>query len=330
MKSLLIRCDANEENGYGHFSRCLNIARGIMAFNPFMVVTFLGEFTQKAQSLLNKYQFPFIEFSQHQNDNAENIQPHLKTNDVVLVDSYKISQKYIDGLCGNSYKVAIMDELYKYDFSKTDLVINFCIDAIKHDYLSKDQALGIGYFPNKPELKRIREGNLTKQPKNEVENILVTIGGHDLYKIGDKIILELDSIVSNKKITYITSDKASLSLKTINNHLTIIPFSEAIEELYAACDTTITAGGLMKYESAFCCIPNGNIPQTLIENNDSDFFEISTLSLRINKAYDYQSLKTRPAILSLLNIKQRLSLFNNYKCEFLSNSLDNIVTKIIR
>jgi spore coat polysaccharide biosynthesis predicted glycosyltransferase SpsG len=51
-KRVLIRCDVNDANGYGHFTRCLYMARGIRESQPNIDIQFCGDYTKPALELL--------------------------------------------------------------------------------------------------------------------------------------------------------------------------------------------------------------------------------------------------------------------------------------
>jgi len=329
MMRILFRCDANVENGYGHFSRCLNIARGIIFFKHDIELVFVGDYSSKAQSHLLKYEITFIDFTQHTQDNSNNLKVFTNGVDVIILDSYKITQQYIDALCQKLYRIVVIDDFYKFDLSKVDLVINFCIDAIKHDYLSKDQALGVDYFPYKPELKTVREAKIANAVSAEVKRILVCIGGYDIHNVGDKIVYHLDTMFTNRDIIYLSSHKNSPSIKLLNNNLNVLPFSDALEDIYCDIDISITGGGLTKYESAYCCIPNGNIPQTVDELSDSIFFENENLSFRLSEAFNFDLIQFNKSLRNLLSFDVRNRLVKSDCDKFNTNSLLNVVNKIL-
>ena len=60
MLRLLIRCDANQRVGLGHFSRCLNIARSLKESNPNIYIKFCGEFNKFSISLLSQNNISYI------------------------------------------------------------------------------------------------------------------------------------------------------------------------------------------------------------------------------------------------------------------------------
>ena len=91
-KKILFRCDQNEFSGFGHFSRCLNLARHFAIGNKFKV-SFLGNYSDFAIELLNKYEISYknIEEKKFEKFETEIFSQH----NYVLFDSYFIDQDYI-------------------------------------------------------------------------------------------------------------------------------------------------------------------------------------------------------------------------------------------
>lgn len=324
MKSILIRCDANELNGYGHLSRCLNIARGIKEKHPDFNVTFIGNYSVKAVSLIDKYHFKSILFPSHNPENARELIPFLNGANILILDSYKITQNYIDNLSKGSFKFCLIaDESTVLNCSKLDLVINYAINGTDFDYKSSRQALGLRYFPVKPELKKIRERNLIEKRIND-DRILLMIGGHDIYSAGVKILKIIDELVSDKRITFISSSSLSGEYIAKRNELSILPFVEKIEDIYLDTDLSITGGGLSKYESGYCCIRNACVPQNINEFNDSLHFETKRLTKIIGIAYDFNEQIVVANLANLFASKNEpgVDLFH-------TDSLNNLVDIIL-
>ena len=319
MKSVLIRCDANESNGYGHLSRCLNIARGIRNKYRNFNIAFIGDFSSKAISCIDKYQFTHTSFSEHEPENANPLSK-IGSCDYLLLDRYRVSQHYVNALTGQAFKFSLVaDGSTSIDISKADLVINYAINGTDFDYKASKQALGLKYFPVKPELKGIREANLLKGSGNS-DKILVMIGGHDVYGVGSRILDSMDKAISNKEITFISSASWPDKYMLKRNELIVRPFVEKMEEVYQNTDFSVTGGGLSKYESCFCRIKNACIPQNMNEYEDSLFFEAKGLTKMIGIAYEFDQA----------NVDQNISgIFNGSQLQgsdiFHTDSLENLV-----
>lgn len=326
-KEIIIRCDANEQNGYGHFSRCLNIARGIKENAPNVTIIFCGNYSKEGVRMLNHYRFSQIPFKPHNPKSAKNLSKFLYNTDCLILDTYLITQNYIDELCGKKYKFVVIDDYNQFNLSKVDLVANFSMDAINMNYRTKEQALGLNYFPFKPELKKIRENKL-KSFSDKMSNILVIIGGYDKFKTGNKIVGIIDNLIIGASVTMISKDDAEKPTMK-NNTLKILPFQNKIETLYSIADIVISGGGFSKYESAFCCIPNGNTPQTPEELLDSKILSLQGISYTIGLAYRYNKNRFNIGVKSLLKPTRRKQLYSNCSSIFYLNSLENLANKIL-
>lgn len=324
MKSILIRCDANELNGYGHLSRCINMARGIKEKNINHNVTFIGDYSPDAISLIEKRNFGYTIFREHVASSALNLMPTIKNYECFILDSYDITQNYIDQLSNQAFKFCLIaDDSTTLNLASVDLVVNYAINGQDFDYKSKGQALGLKYFPVKPEFKAVREKNILKKDK-EINHILLMIGGHDKYSVGVNILKIIDGLVMDKTITYISSATSFDALSIKNNRLKFLPFCENIEDIYADVDFTITGGGLSKYESNYCNIMNASVPQNINEYNDSTYFEAKGLTTIIGIAYNYSEATVSSNMAKLLN---------SSPCPppdlFYTDSLDNLIDKIL-
>lgn len=322
--SIMIRCDANNLNGYGHLSRCLNIARGIREDHKKCDINFIGDYSLNAISLIEKYNFSHTIFKLHNIYSALNLLPLLIDCNYFILDSYNITQNYVDELGNSTFKFCVIaDDSSTFNFSGVDLVINYAINGQEFDYQSRKQVLGLKYFPFKPEFKEIRKNNLIKRSR-EINHILLMIGGHDVYSVGDSILKTIDNLVSGKKITYISSSSSSERYVSKKNEVIISPFCENIETIYSEVDISVTGGGLSKYESCYCCIINASIPQNNNEYKDCLYFESSGLTNIIGTAYDF----------NLATVNSNISNFIFSKREapstlFYTESLNNLVNEIL-
>ena len=325
MNSILIRCDGNDSDGYGHLLRCITIARGIKERNSNYTVSFIGDYSPTALTLIENRSFNYVIFEEHRADSALNLMDVLINYKYIILDSYKITQNYIDELSNKTYKFCIIaDDSNVLNLSSVDLVVNYAINGQNFNYKSKSQALGLTYFPVKPELKSVRKRNLIRKRK-DINHILIMIGGHDKYSVGPKILKIIDSLVTNVTITYISSSTSLGLITAKNNTLNLLPFYENIEDIYSSVDLTITGGGLSKYESNYCRVRNACVPQNINEYNDSKYFEDNGITTIIGLAYDYNEeyFSSNIANLLLMPAEPTPDLF----C---TNSLDNLIDKLLQ
>ena len=287
---LLICCDANAQSGFGHFSRCLNLARELQAEQPQSHIEFCGDFSEFAAGLLKTYQFK--QFNAHHfldgNSFFESINASYSH---LLVDSYAFDQHFIDAATSGSLNCILMDDFMKHsDYSKVDLLINFTIQAHALPYRAKQVALGTPYFPVKPELKAVREVKLTAS-KFELRSIAICLSAMPEYKAMEMQLVELaNRLLQGCKITLLSNHHAALELKGVNgNQLLLQKPGNAMEEIYRNSDYIVSGGGLVKYEAAYCAVPNATVSLTEGVAKDTAIFEKEYLTAAIGTAMEFDA-----------------------------------------
>ncbi len=324
--NIVIRCDANEINGFGHLSRCINTALGIRAKQNDCRIRFYGDYTDKAVSLIEKHGFEHILYNSHNHESSENLIKFIDNSSHFILDTYLITQNYIDGLCNRNFRFIIFDDFFKFDLTRVNLVINYSIGADNHNYGAAHQALGLKYYPVKPALKIIRETNI-KAATREYRSILVMIGSYDKYGIGSHIAEIIDSLVSGKTITYINAKNCTYFPK--NNDLISHAFYENIENIYAKTDIAITGGGLSKFECAYCCIPVGVVAQNEGEFEETMTLDRNNLCRTVGRSYNFDDEAFTASFKNLLNPDTGRLLHSSSAKSFDSQSLENLADKII-
>ena len=258
----LIRCDEDVKNGFGHFSRCLSLARGIRKKLPQSKIVFLGNYDDIPAKLIKKYQMEYVNVP---GSLIEELR-YAEDFDYFILDKYFITQEYIDRYCEAPIKFIKIDDFNDFKLDKIDLVVNFCYRATSYAYTSKKSCLGIRYFPAREELREIRLAN-TNQFKDQMENIAIFMGAADQYGAGLKITTMLDQILKDSRISLITNQNTRRPQATMNNNqIQLLPVTIDVEQYLKDVDAFITGGGLTKYDCAYSCIANASLSQ----NPDQD------------------------------------------------------------
>ena len=110
MKRILFNCNQTQQQGLGHFSRCLNLAKHMLLDGNFDI-TFIGKFSSFAESVLIKEKIPFFSVK-----NDSEIFDQVNRFHLILFDRYDLNQQFIE-------KFAEIDELkciYIDDFNQMD------------------------------------------------------------------------------------------------------------------------------------------------------------------------------------------------------------------
>jgi len=102
--------------------------------------------------------------------------------------------------------------------------------------------------------------------------VLIAIGGHDRLSVGPKIAetFLLDSKYTVTLIGHYSSVKSDKNLLHITR-------SNDMASLYDKADLVVSGGGLIKYESAYCGIPNIVLAQTPEQFAETLEFEAAKL-----------------------------------------------------
>ena len=225
---------------------------------PGVRLRFLGQFNAYARTTLATHGMEIGDMD-HQWSTIDSVQG-------LLVDSYALSQTELDQFADQPFPLILIDDFMQWSVQRAGLVISFLCGAERRNYNARGLALGTRYFPAKPEFMPIRERNLTRE-RSTPRRLLVCLGGSDHHGVLPQLLQVLDGHFEDVDMTCLTNAPPVFRAK--RNHLAFRPISNNIEAELAAADMVISGGGLLKYESAFCAIPNACLHQTDAQATES-------------------------------------------------------------
>jgi spore coat polysaccharide biosynthesis predicted glycosyltransferase SpsG len=266
-------CDAGPEVGFGHFSRCFNIACGLLALRPDADIVFMGGLSEAAIGRLQAI-----------GATADTTGAELPlANCTVVLDRYDIKQDDIDRLAAASGALVKVDDFNEFDLARATAVVNFRAGAEQWHYRARHAFLGLEYYPAHPDFAAVRGRRLaaTAPMAADAMKVLVSIGGTDRHGVARRIVEALDRILTKAHITWITTQPGIEPATLQNNELVIAQFSEKVAELYAGADAVISGGGVTKYEAGFCMVPNACISQTPEQQQDTEIMAALQLTYDI-------------------------------------------------
>lgn len=244
MKTVIVRTFGGKGIGYGHFYRCLSLAKAMRLLDEYANITFL--INQELICLLEDTEFDFI-LSDNLNEDFEII--HKLNIDLFIFDSYLGDNEYLKKIKVKSKLMLIDDNNDIYDSSIPDIIYNGNIHAESLDYPNVEgqlKLLGSKYLIMKEEYWE------EKQDKDmHKEGILVTTGGTDEYEITVKIMDTIKEFDIRTKIiigpgyedNYV---KKIEDIKTENIELIYRP--SGLKQHIQSSKIVITAGGSTVYE----------------------------------------------------------------------------------
>ena len=191
---LYIRADGNTEIGMGHVMRCLSIAEAVAEMDGQPKPVFLTA-DEGCCHLISDRGFQSIVLNTDYRDMMSEL-PQLaklldKENDIILVDSYQVSEEYYMAL-GQLAKVACLEDmgepypvdlLINYNIYGTQLEANYQKqsgddrESTCHDRHPGQVLLGVEYMP----LRKAFQLPSKYVVKDKVTDVTITTGGSDPY-----------------------------------------------------------------------------------------------------------------------------------------------------
>lgn len=244
MKRIIIRTLGGKEIGYGHYYRCLSLAKAIKLIDKNIDIIFI--INKDLMSLIENTDFNFI-ISEDLTEDMKIIK-NLDI-DLFIFDSYLGDDNYLRVIKEKTKLMLIDDNNDIYDSSIPNIIYNGNIHAEKLGYSNVEgqiKLLGPKYLIMKEEYwNGNADENLDK------DGVLITTGGTDEYGIALKILKEIKDL--NVKVKVIigpgyTDDyiKKIEYIKTNNMELIYKPGS--LKTHISSSKIVITAGGSTVYE----------------------------------------------------------------------------------
>ncbi len=186
---------------------------------------------------------------------------HLdKTTDVLVVDSYNVTEEFLNGLRKTTKCLVYIDDLNAFHYP-VDIILNGSASALQMGYEKNQTArllLGTEYVLLRKEFWHVPEK--TFHPK--IENVLVTTGNSDPFHVTERILhfaledqflraLHWHVIIGSGFLKDIWSDQ----LICENENITLYNSPQNMKDIMLSCDMAVTAGGSTIYELAACGIP---------------------------------------------------------------------------
>lgn len=262
---IYIRVDGNGTIGMGHVMRCLSIAEALRekGQNP----VFITACKESGELLFDRGYNTFVLTTDYRDMDAEGselakiLTKDSKETNVILIDSYQVTETYIEEM-KNYGKVVCMDDEGR--CLPADMIVNYNIYARElpfvFDGVKPELLLGADYVPLRKEFTMDCEYTLREVP----QDILLTTGGGDPLFAAPKL---LDALLSNgmlkrKNLRYhVVSgpvNQHAKELKALYQKHPQVQIHENVtnmKELMQGCDVLITAAGSTVYEACALGIP---------------------------------------------------------------------------
>lgn len=273
---ILIRADANEEIGTGHMMRCLSIAE--QSENKANILFVVAD--ERGEEIVEKRGFSSLVL--HTNFKSMETELSVLSQlicqlqvEMILVDSYHITKKYISELSSLA-SVSLIEDFLTETYDVRNL-INYNIYAQEEIYQRMYQEknnmkphflLGPFYAPLRTQFK-----NVNFQVRNNVTSILLTTGGTDPLNLAGEILNRLLNNKHYQKFTYrvvcgiFNENREHLKeIEKVNPNVILYEDISDMAVLMVECDIAISAAGTTMYELAAVGLPT--ISYAFINNQD--------------------------------------------------------------
>lgn len=277
---IAIRADGGSQIGMGHIMRTLVLAKELSKINSVFYICRIDEddsYRDSSQIIPNSVQAPVEElvilskslFHKYKKGIEKVISEGFKVllvrenyllqdlksvnADLLITDSYDVDEEYFNKTKVMFNKTAYIDDMNLYYFN-VDFLINQNVDAEDFNYkVNKDTKLMFGskYIMLRKEFRNLPP----KKIKQEVCDIMLTVGGSDPYHVTKKILSWIGDLDYCFHVVVGPSFDYGESLKNLQSDKIKLYFNADMCELMQSCDIAVSACGSTLYELAACGVP---------------------------------------------------------------------------
>ena len=240
--------------------RCLSIADALAELHEQVVFITADAY---GRQLIEDRGFAVICLDSRWNDmesETEKIIPELNrlSPDLLLVDSYQVTPRYMESLREN-VTLAYIDDLNAFDYP-ADIVINYSVYAEDISYpQNKRYLLGTKYAPLRRQFdisEEVLEAAAAKRARNR--QILITTGASDPYHVTDKTVNAIinEPALDDYSIAVIRGRFFDNDMTGIHpDRVRIYENVENMADLMLESTMAVSAGGSTLYELCACHVP---------------------------------------------------------------------------
>lgn len=263
---IYFRVDGNEKIATGHVMRCLSIAEALRELGE--ESTFILA-DQRPRDLIEEKGFAVHILDTLWDDmdgECETLAAYIQEQGVqkLVIDSYSVTRHYLSEI--RKYTGLIyMDDMNAFAYP-VDMLINYGFlssrEAYAGNYKTVDSAprflIGCDYIPLRKEFQ-----NVEFSLKKEVQDILITTGGADLYNIaGNVLALALQDKTLAGLGFHVIAGRFNCNKEELREiadryeNVTLYENVSNMSQCMKSCDIAVTAGGSTTYELCAVGIPS--------------------------------------------------------------------------
>lgn len=310
---IFIRADGGEAIGLGHIMRTLVLAKELEKSNLVTYVCLDEKQFDKGAELVSQMGIPVIKIKEEKDI--------LKySGDLIIIDKYKLQEEYYKDLKATFGKVVSIDDNCELDYYYSDIIINQNIYAKELNYKSSPETkllLGSDYVMMRNEFNEKK----TIKPKENIKDILITLGGSDSNNITEILIKEL--LYSGYKLHVIVGNAFTNceDLKKYSSENVKLYRNAKMSEVMNKCDLAITAYGSTIYELCYMGIPSLGIESAENQKRLKEYFSKNGIITEVRFGSIIEQIQK-------LNYKERMRLNSSMNKLIDGKGIKRIISKL--
>lgn len=277
---IAIRADGGAKIGLGHIMRTLVLARELAKTNDvFYVCRKDSPLTEKYLKGIEKVRVEGFKIILINEDDILNELSKIEA-DCLITDSYDVDEEYFNRTKKMFSKTGYVDDMNLYYFN-VDFIINQNVTANTYKYKCNENTrlfLGTDYIMLREEFRNSKPNKI----KNDIKNILITMGGADPNNFTLKLLKYIKDLDYNFDVVIGPSfkDTYKIELEIKNNKNIKLHFNANMIEMMKKCDIAISATGSTLYELGTLGIPTLGV--ILVDNQEDVALEMHKHGFIVN------------------------------------------------
>lgn len=254
MVNIIFLTEGGKTKGFGHVGRCVSIADALKEnFREINVKMIVNADSSVMKLTAGFKDIVFIDW----NKNISKIMGSLNEKDIIIVDSYEVSEISCRKIAEKSRVAVFIDDFNRIPYPENVFVVNGTINAEKIPYPKKNgqkYLTGIRFAYLRKEFWDTEKRNISPN----IKNCLVSMGGSDIRNLTPKILDFLKKHDFNKTV-FVTDAMSNIKEieKRKDNSINIVynPSAAQIKSHMMNCDAGIIAAGQTIFEAVSTGLP---------------------------------------------------------------------------
>lgn len=337
-KTFYIRVDGGSAIGAGHIVRCVSIAKEIEKQDYQIAFVSSGK---ESSGILSEYGYEPIlvggDLEHLDASDAKKLRSVMRNGDIVLVDSYGVTDEFFKSCKEFGLKVAYIDDMYTFETGSlsvpvrrnVDVVINYSFGFTEEDYkqvyggTATKLLIGPQYAPVR-EVFRKKAGQY--QVREELKKVLITTGSTNPNKSLERLSKACREALPDAEISVVVGNSATFDNELAKElNLTLIKGATDLSDYMLESDLVISAAGTTLYELHTLGVPTIAVP--IVENqlvNARGFRNYSSGFASISLDWESAELKKEIILISSIQIRKKNSQKAISNIDYLVEQLEKL------